>query len=334
MPKRIIHEFDFSSKGSHVALVSKTLQGGAANKRTVLMTKATTPLDIEKAIGDVTVKMPFTEFLRKFFHVFWDDAILLAEMLGFESGLDGEPDFIREEIETKLQSISIAKQANEQDDIEEFTKNLSKEEFLELLLLQKAFEEGYEKAKHKNPSSGKKKGNPLTSKDDDKKETTVSKSETGASVPEEKHVNEEKDTMENLQEILKSEDFKTFLATEIEKAREEERKTVSAELEKAQAQIESLEKARVEVEKAKYVDLVKGYSFVEAEDQEALAVVLMKAAGIEGGDKILAVLEKAREAINDFAEAEHGYTGDGVDVTPVEVSKSNVNKFLDARKAK
>lgn len=309
MPKQRVHNFDFSSEGSHVALVSKTLQGGPANGRETL---------IWKAAGDVTVTMSFAEFLRKFFNIWWEDSMFLAELLGF-GDLENEPEWIREEIEEKMSAISIMKQANNAENLEEFVKSLDESEVLQILQVQQAFEKAYK------ASSGK--------KTKQKKKETEEVSKSNSSVSEDAKNNEENDYMDT-KDILKSAEFQEMLSAEIEKARIEEREQVKADLEKANSKIADLEKAKQEIEKSKYVELVKGYSFADSEKAEELAVVLMKAASVEGGDLLLETLEKARTAIAEFAETQHGEAGEGESVTEVEKSKSRVSEFLKARKAK
>lgn len=89
--KRVLFNFDFDTEGAHVALVSKQ-QGGAANGRTVLVTKAVNqgirphnPIKVQKALEQITVTLSMEEFLRKFFGMWYDDAETLTKLLGFET---------------------------------------------------------------------------------------------------------------------------------------------------------------------------------------------------------------------------------------------------------
>lgn len=89
--KRVLFNFDFDTEGAHVALVSKQ-QGGAANGRTVLVTKSVNqgirphnPIKVQKALEQIIVTLSMEEFLRKFFDMWYDDAETLTKLLGFET---------------------------------------------------------------------------------------------------------------------------------------------------------------------------------------------------------------------------------------------------------
>lgn len=126
--KRVITEFDFESEGASVHLVSKK-QGGAANgfKTLIKKSNATDKLpdvedvDIQKKLEQIKVTMSMEEFLRKFFHMYYDDAELLTAMLGFqteyeaymESEEDSEPMTYADYIASKLSSFEIMKSMHE-----------------------------------------------------------------------------------------------------------------------------------------------------------------------------------------------------------------------------
>lgn len=80
--KRKLSDIDFSKEGAHMALTSKTINGGPANQRTTLLFKAVNVEEIEKA--EVQVKMDVVNFLRKFFNMWTDEAATLAQIFGME----------------------------------------------------------------------------------------------------------------------------------------------------------------------------------------------------------------------------------------------------------
>jgi len=102
-----------------------------------------------------------------------------------------------------------------------------------------------------------------------------------------------------------------------------ELRKAKADLESAQAELVELRKAKSEKELKEVVELVKGYSFVKAEDADALAVFFQKAKDIEGYSKALDALEAAKVAIDSFATSETGAA-----TQEVEVSKSNSEKDM------
>lgn len=121
-------------------------------------------------------------------------------------------------------------------------------------------------------------------------------------------------------------------AQELLKAAEAELQKAKAELEELRKAKEELEKAKQEAVKAQYVELVKGYSFVDEAEQEGLVNVLMKAAAIEGADVFVSALEKAQAAITKFATNTVGVDGEGEVLSQVDKEQSLVRKALNARK--
>lgn len=125
--KRVITEFDFEKEGASVHLVSKK-QGGAANGFTTLIkkSKATEQLPdvedvtIQKKLEQIKVTMSMEEFLRKFFHMYYDDAELLTAMLGFQTEYESymeteesEPYSHADYIASKLSGFEIMKSVHE-----------------------------------------------------------------------------------------------------------------------------------------------------------------------------------------------------------------------------
>ena len=86
----------------------------------------------------------------------------------------------------------------------------------------------------------------------------------------------------------------------------EENATKLATLEKANldatAQLKAIEVEKAAVAKTNMTELVKGFTFIGEDDQEAAVASLLKSKDAV----ILATLEKAQTAITAFAEAEHG----------------------------
>ena len=140
-------------KDKGIALCHES-QGYSANMRPVslLMKSDLAPeqitKDVVKALRQVTVDMSFEEFLRRFFDMWSSDAELLAKLLGFETELENAAaenpddewlqrwnDDNQEWLESKMESISIAKAANAGEELD-----LVKQ--YELIKLQQMFEKG------------------------------------------------------------------------------------------------------------------------------------------------------------------------------------------------
>ncbi|UPW35865.1 hypothetical protein QE320_gp189 [Pseudomonas phage EM] len=155
--KRKLTDIKFEHEGAHIALVSKH-QGGAANGHTVLITKSTDGVKeelIEKA-SEVTVKMQFPEFLRKFFGLYYDDAEVLSVALGY--GRTEYPDYDSEKdwIDTRVESIEILKSVYRSADLDEALSELTPEQMLKVkedqAMLEKALEVISGQVENQNPS--------------------------------------------------------------------------------------------------------------------------------------------------------------------------------------
>ena len=95
--KRRLSDIDFSKEGSHLALVHK-VQGGAASGYTTLITKATDKYSeefIQKA-SQIRITLSLPDFLETFFHIWEDDAEIIAAMFGYQDTEDDENEYDKE----------------------------------------------------------------------------------------------------------------------------------------------------------------------------------------------------------------------------------------------
>lgn len=148
--KRKLTDIDFDSDKSHIALVSDTVNGGPANGADyALVMKGTSNFSEEflQKASQIKVTMPVEEFLRKFFGMYWDDAELLARMMGFttveqeweEEYKKNNPDY-KPWIEEKLQNFEILKSAKSAENLAKFLSELNEEQYLALLQDQEMIE--------------------------------------------------------------------------------------------------------------------------------------------------------------------------------------------------
>jgi len=110
---------------------------------------------------------------------------------------------------------------------------------------------------------------------------------------------------------------------DLQKAKEEADAKV-ADLEKSNneitAQLEAVELEKAAKAKADMVELVKGFTFISEEDQDTTVDSLLK----NKDAVILVTLQKAQEAINEFAITEHGS-----DASNEDLEKSAAQKAQD-----
>lgn len=282
--KRKLTNIDFQKEGSHLALVHK-VQGGGANNYTTLVMKATdkyTPEFIQKA-SQVKVTLSLPDFLEKFFHVWGEDADVLAAMFGYEPSEDNEDEYstqsfwswYREQamehgavdswgdpltrptsedkmqwVQEQLKGIEILKSATLSKGSADFISNLTEEQYLALLKDQEFIEKSFIK------------------KDESTKETIdLSKSKSGGE-PKPSKANTA-DTQENKmtqETIAKAQADMAAKEVELQKA--------LADIKKAQEEVELYKaKEKVELQKARKADLLGA---IEIEDE---AEKLFKAVG-------------------------------------------------------
>ena len=177
--KRKLTDINFEKEGSHLALVHK-VQGGGANGRTTLVMKATdkySPEFIEKA-SQVKVTLSLPDFLEKFFHVWGDDAEILATLFGYTPSEDDSGEYEQESfwcwyrekaakegnldywgdpltratdedrkqwLSEQLQGIEILKSATIAKGSIDFISGLTEEQYLNLLKDQEFIEKSFTK---------------------------------------------------------------------------------------------------------------------------------------------------------------------------------------------
>lgn len=146
---RRLTNINFEQEGAHVALVGKH-QGGPANGITTLVTKATDKIDqsiVEKAT-EVTVTLPFPEFLRRFFCMYWEDAEVLSMALGFGSSEDDNEyvDTYQAYLDKRVADINILKSVYTAQDVEKALSELTSEQMLSLLQTQEEVEKAMSSA--------------------------------------------------------------------------------------------------------------------------------------------------------------------------------------------
>jgi len=292
--KRKLTDINFEKEGSHLALVHK-VQGGGANGRTTLVMKATdkySPEFIEKA-SQVKVTLSLPDFLEKFFHVWGEDAELLATLFGYEPSEDNGEEYStqgfwswyrekamehgavdswgdpitrptsqdrKEWVEDQLQGIEILKSATLAKGSADFINSLTEDQYLGLLKDQQFIEKSFKLQEVKKDLDGESGGKPT--KGVNPKQTKASKADT-----QEKEMTQE--TIEKAQYDAKEVELQKALA-DIQKAKEE------IELFKAKEK-EAVEKAREAEVVAAVVDVdasAKLFKAVKELDTEAFKDVV------------------------------------------------------------
>lgn len=317
-------------KDKGIALCHES-QGYSANMRPVslLMKSDLAPeqitKDVVKALRQVTVDMSFEEFLRRFFDMWSSDAELLAKLLGFETELENAAaenpddewlqrwnDDNQEWLESKMESISIAKAANAGEELD-----LVKQ--YELIKLQQMFEKGV--AEHGVIFDAK-----------DTQETEVIKDAAKPGVPVQNTIENKETSVSDTVDVTKSQEYLDL----VKKLEEANAKNAQAEL---------IIKAAVEAEKKNALTKAKGFTFAAEEDHESLADFIIEKANAP----VVALLEKAQARISELetevetVKKEFGTQENGINQEVVtedlaksaeDVLKANVQKALEAARAR
>lgn len=265
--KRKINEFNFDTEGAHVALVDK-----AANGQSVLVMKSlkASEEEIKKALSkDVTVKMTIMEFLTRHLDMWWDDAEIVAGLLGYTAddlvgGFEDSASSIVDYVQANIDSVQINKSANKEQ-VETFNK------FLEKFA---SFEDKY---LEKN----------LTSSVESEDEDVVTKAE------DDKPTNEEVEmTQDEIQEMINKAagDLAKEQVQAVEKAYEAKVEATNKELQVLKAAHETRTAQEYLTKAAEYTQYLG-----EDADKEAIAKALRAVEGLEEAAPLLDVLKALKD---------------------------------------
>lgn len=334
--KRRLSDINFEKDGSHLALVHK-VQGGAASGYSTLVMKATdkySPEFIEKA-SQVKVTLSLPDFLEKFFHVWGEDAELLATLFGYEPSEDESEEYstqsfwswYREKamehgavdswgdpltrptsqdrkdwIEDQLQGIEILKSATLSKGSADFISSLSEEQYLGLLKDQQFIEKSFKLKETSDDVSGKSGGKPEHSL---KPNTGSKPKQTKAS---------KADTQENKMETIEKAQYD---------AKEVELQKALADIQKAKEEIELFKaKEKEAVEKAREAEVTAAVEDVEASAKLFKAIKELDAEAFK--DVVEVVKSLAQKVEDQPLFREQGSPEEGV-----KVAKSAVQAELD-----
>lgn len=283
--KRKVHEFNFKSEGAHVALVD-----AAANLQEVLTMKASDP--------EVVVSLSMREFLQKFFSLWYEDASVLAGIMGYSTEMDSDPESYEDYIKSRIDSVQLLKG-------KELPEKLPESMTVKIESLIKQM------------------GGKLTSED----------LPLGANNLEgDSKLSDVKVTKEELELLKSAAEEASVLKAQL--AEVESLKAQIKEVDTLKSLVESLQKEKAEKQKLEMASLVKGYAFIPEADQDGVVEFLIKS---ENPTVIITALEKARDAIAAAVSIEEGTQGSGSLESEVSLEKSHntlVSDLLKKRYAK
>ncbi len=338
--KRKLTNINFEKEGSHLALVHK-VQGGAANGYKTLVMKATDKYSEEflQKASQVKVTLSLPDFLEKFFHVWGDDAEVIATMFGYTPSDNTEDEYDQESfwswyrnkamksgsvdcwgdpltrptdadkqewLQDQLKGIEILKSATIAKGSTDFISSLTEDQYLNLLKDQEFIEKSF-----------------VPNEAFVKKEDDLTKSKSGGKPKQTKA--DTADTQENnmTQETITKAQYDADV-----KAKEVELEKALADIQKAKDEIELFKaKEKAAIEKARE-DEVK--AVIQEEEASAKLFKAIKELSDEAFKDVVEVAKSLSAKIDDadlFKEK-------GSPEASVKVAKSAVQAELDKLKPK
>lgn len=146
-PRRKLSNISFDKEGAHVALVSKT-QGGPANGHDYALVLKANNVSEEfvQKMQQIQVTMELPDFLKKFFGMYYDDAEILARLLGYVENTpedEVQPQTYEDYIQSKLEAFTVLKSVFEANDTVDTLSKLSEDEYLAVLTSQEMIEKAF-----------------------------------------------------------------------------------------------------------------------------------------------------------------------------------------------
>lgn len=202
--KRKLSNIDFSREDAHIALTSKTINGGPANgvDYALVMKAANQTESIEK-MQQVQVTLELPEFLRRFFNMYYEDAEVLAQLLGY---VEEEDDSKSEDsydayIKERVNSFTILKSLKESEDIAKSFEELDEDSKKAVLETQSKLESVLKQKEDTGISGNVKSPKRRVSK---KKEISMSEKDTQVEMVEKSQLVSIEKALSETQELLKA----------------------------------------------------------------------------------------------------------------------------------
>ena len=222
--KRKLSDIDFGKEDAHIALVSKTKNGGPANGAdyALIMKAANHSPEFVEKVQQITVTMELPDFLSKFFYLWEEDADALATLLGYVEPVETaqmEAEEAQSELDKwmseRFSSYEIMKSLKQAEDIHKAVSELTEEQHLNVIADQKSLEDLVKQFQSKKDAAGvsgatkspkgrisKKKEIPMSQEDVKKDEPKVEMVEKAQFESIEKALTETKELLKAAQEQL------------------------------------------------------------------------------------------------------------------------------------
>ena len=313
-PKRKLKNIDFSDDTSHIALVSKH-QGGPANGAdySLVLKNLNNPSpEFIQKMQQIQVTYELPDFLRKVMGMYYEDAEVLARMMGYvepEKEEEDYDDWYENYIEEKLQSFTIIKSLHEAKNLPEALSKLTEQDYLDVLQDQMLIEKALNTELDKEEKSSK--ADTSTDVENTKVEVSTSK------------VTKKNKGKQMTQETEMVEKAKFV---EIQKQFEDQK----IALEKAMEQLGKIEQEKKEAIVKSKTDAVKAV----VKDEKQAAVVVKAALALDSQEDFDALVEVFK-SMNALIEKSALFQEQGVSAEADEAPKKNgVLEIIKSQQAK
>lgn len=325
-PKRQLTDISFDTEKAHVALVLKQ-QGGPANNcdyALVLKQANRSPEFIQK-MQEIQVTMTVPDFLQKFFGLWYEDAQILAQVMGYVPPTEtvSDSNSYEDYIKQKVESFVVLKSLHDSKSLIQDLSKLDETQYLTMLKDQQLIEKALAKVEKESGKVAK------VTKPENSTNASVEKVEPTGS------------------EVTKSKEEKMTLKTEGKTEVEMIEKSALVDIQKAlDANKEELQKARdiiaqFEQEKKELVIKSKTAQFAVVKDEAIRAPIVKAALSLESEDDFTAFLAAITtmqanvETSQGFIEKSALFQEQGATVDQeVQGKESAVARILKAKLAK
>lgn len=305
--KRKLSDISFEHEGAHVALVSKEQGGGANGHNYALVMKSNFSKEFVEKMQQVQVTMELPEFLRKFFSVYYEDAEVLARMMGYvkpeeeEDDSDSYEDYYEKRIQERLASFTVLKSMEKVDDVTTILATLDEDAYLALLKDQEAVEKALMNSEAEKKTASEEGATEAVAK----AKETVNKAEDAPSGETKQKLGKSMDEENQVVELQKAlADQKALLTKALEQVAAFEAEKKEAIVKAKTAKIETIVK-----DKAQSAALVKAAVALESEEDfnafvtsvEALVASVEKSALFD--EKGASVVTEEKEVESAVAKA-------------------------------
>lgn len=300
--KRKLSDISFEQEGAHVALTSKSQGGPANDKPFALVMKSNFSKEFVEKMQQVQVTMELPEFLRKFFSVYYEDAEVLARMMGYvkpeeeEDVSDSYEDYYEKRIQERLASFTVLKSMEKVDDVTTILATLDEDAYLALLKDQEAVEKALMNSEAEKKAASEEGATEAVAK----AKETVTKAEDAPSGETKQKLGKSMDEENQVVQLQKAlEDQKALLTKALEQVAAFEAEKKEAVVKAKTAKIEAIVK-----DKAQSAALVKAAVALESEEDfnafvtsvEALVASVEKSALFEEKGASVVTEEKQVES--------------------------------------